>query len=499
MPSRKGQTLKDDYPHLRSAYHPDNDRDFDSLAASSSYVAKWICRQKNHEHVFQMTVSSKTRGKNEACPFCSHRRVCHKCNCLRTVNPRLALYFNTEKNGIDPCNVICGGTTLYWFKCIEEYCQHEWQNYLDVARRSIYICTECAKTKRGLSRRKYTIEDLLDLLKERKLQLNEEITTFTVDDKLEYRCLVCDHVGSTTFYHLKTRGQGCGGKCAQQKRLDSILEHYGHELAELSGYKCPLSIPSIKQKLMQTNLQNYGREWAIASDIVQDKIRRVIMDRFGVDNVFKLEYFQLKAQDTRFEKYGTIHIGAAHEVRDKINSTNVAKYGVEYPLQSIVLQQKARKTVFDRYGVDHPMKIPSIVEKSSFNSFYRKPFLMPSGETRWVQGYEPLYLEYCLQSGYPEDNIVTGAIKVPRFNYQFDGKEHTYYPDVYHPDQNVIVEVKSTWTMQKDSEQNIAKWEAVIDAGYGFLLKVYDDKRKDVSDRYDYVYTMIDASQRVQL
>ena len=39
------------------------------------------------------------------------------------------------------------------------------------------------------------------------------------------------------------------------------------------------------------------------------------------------------------------------------------------------------------------------------------------------------------------------------FEYYIDDKKHLYYPDIYIPEYNKIIEVKSTYTYNKDVEK----------------------------------------------
>ena len=63
---------------------------------------------------------------------------------------------------------------------------------------------------------------------------------------------------------------------------------------------------------------------------------------------------------------------------------------------------------------------------------------------------------------------------MPEFWYiGLDDKTHRYFPDMYRPKTNTIYEVKSEWTLNLEYDTNILKFQAVKDAGYNFVLKVY--------------------------
>lgn len=109
-------------------------------------------------------------------------------------------------------------------------------------------------------------------------------------------------------------------------------------------------------------------------------MKQGMLDKYGVDNPFKLDEFQAIAAETRKEKYGaeyTLASGSAlrdaaretfaehmadDEFRKKLNekkcATNMTLYGVPYAAQSPVIQAKARATNLRRYGYTNANKRP---------------------------------------------------------------------------------------------------------------------------------------------
>jgi len=62
---------------------------------------------------------------------------------------------------------------------------------------------------------------------------------------------------------------------------------------------------------------------------------------------------------------------------------------------------------------------------------------------------------------------------MPEFWY--DNKKHRYYPDFYVPKDNLIIEVKSGYTLNKNRKRNDMKFESVKNAGYNFKLMIIGD------------------------
>lgn len=129
--------------------------------------------------------------------------------------------------------------------------------------------------------------------------------------------------------------------------------------------------------------------------------------------------------------------------------------------------------------VENPMHNPESVHKLMMTSFSKKAFKYPSGRVDMVMGYEPLCIATLLNS-YEEDDIVTDCRKIPTFKYRCvndNGTERdaVYYPDILLPDK--IIEVKSTWTFEKEKINNLRKFEAVANAGYKFECWIYDGRK----------------------
>jgi len=55
-------------------------------------------------------------------------------------------------------------------------------------------------------------------------------------------------------------------------------------------------------------------------------------------------------------------------------------------------------------------------------------------------------------------------------------KKHFYFPDIFIPHENRIIEVKSTWTFNKKNDITMAKAKSCKEKGYCFELWVYDGK-----------------------
>lgn len=65
---------------------------------------------------------------------------------------------------------------------------------------------------------------------------------------------------------------------------------------------------------------------------------------------------------------------------------------------------------------------------------------------------------------------------MPKIMYEFNNKNHRYYPDIYIPSEKRIIEVKSPYTYTQQLEQNNCKRDQVINDGYTFEFWICNKK-----------------------
>lgn len=63
---------------------------------------------------------------------------------------------------------------------------------------------------------------------------------------------------------------------------------------------------------------------------------------------------------------------------------------------------------------------------------------------------------------------------MPKVMYIYNNKTRRYYPDIYIPSQNKIIEVKSDYTYNKTLEQNKCKMKKCVEDGINFEFWICD-------------------------
>jgi hypothetical protein len=119
------------------------------------------------------------------------------------------------------------------------------------------------------------------------------------------------------------------------------------------------------------------------------------------------------------------------------------------------------------------MHVPEFFQRALRSSFALKEYTFPNETSVEIQGYEHFALNDLLDSGISEDDLIEGYDQRPVISYELDGVQRKYYPDIYIPRFNVVIEIKSEWTFSKDEEKTIAKMHATAQAGFDTELLIY--------------------------
>lgn len=214
------------------------------------------------------------------------------------------------------------------------------------------------------------------------------------------------------------------------------------------------TIVKMQEKARITSLERYGYPTAMLSKIVQEKRKQTNLKRYGVEAVIQVPDFFEKRRLTLLQRYGIENISQVPEIQVKV-------------------QASIKKTCQQRYGTDHPMQDKAVFTKVLNSTYRKKEYIFPSGKIVQVQGYEPQAIDWLLANGLSEDEI--DVENVPRFWYELNDKQKAYFPDIYVPDLNLVLEVKSTWTLESDLKINRLKQEAVISEGFEFYIILVSD------------------------
>jgi len=229
-----------------------------------------------------------------------------------------------------------------------------------------------------------------------------------------------------------------------------------------------------------SNLRNYGVENPMQRQAVVDKLKDTNMEKYGYSTYSQTPEYQSRLKDeilpktkkTNLMRYGVENVFQDGSVKEKIVKTSLKKYDCIVYSKTEEAKERVKKTNLERYGCEYPAQNPEIFEKSMKNSHRYKEYIWKTGEISLVQGYEPIVLTELEEEGYTFDEILTSTKDMPLIKYSFEGVSRRYFPDIFIPKENIIIEVKSNYTLNKEWDKNQAKFEATKSQGFDFRLEV---------------------------
>lgn len=307
-------------------------------------------------------------------------------------------------------------------------------------------------------------------------------------------------------------------KCAVEKREATMMARYGAKAAlqcsslkekkeksclDKFGTKNPCTTQEIKDKIVETNIKKYGVKHTLQVKEVREKGKKKMKELYDVEFAIQNKDLLKKRVETNVLKFGVESPLQSKEVLTRRKQTNLARYGKEETLQVPEIQEQIRQTMTDTYGAPSPLQCPEIkarkdntceekygdknimtnaeiFEKVVKNSYKKKEYTLPSGNTIVYQGYEDVAFDDLLKE-IREDEFTNDVKQMPKIMYEYGGKTHRYYPDIYIPSQNRFIEVKSHYTYNKFLEQNKAKERQMLANGHAFEFWICT--KKDITEK----------------
>jgi hypothetical protein len=209
-------------------------------------------------------------------------------------------------------------------------------------------------------------------------------------------------------------------------------------------------------------------DYKVAGKGIKKLAKQTLLDKYGVDNPMNLPGMSEQRKKHFIEKYGVENPSSNEQVKQKRINTMMERHGVPHNL--VNWQEK----FFNKFGVHNPAHVPEIAEQLCYNRFKkRKEYTLSTGEVIHLQGYEPFGFDY-LKTLYQESQIKYRKKDMPEIWYVWQEKTRRYYCDFFVPDDNLIVEIKSPFTLSRDLDIVKQKILSARTKGYTVLLLVFD-------------------------
>jgi hypothetical protein len=131
-----------------------------------------------------------------------------------------------------------------------------------------------------------------------------------------------------------------------------------NELRADHSYYKPHDKEAALLKYKETMLEKYGVDNAFKMKDHAQKTKDTLIEKYGQPTLAGLHVIQDKIKQTSLMKFGVDHYTKSDEYKEKIAITNLSKYGTEYAIVSDEVIAKRKQTMIERYGVDNYFKSP---------------------------------------------------------------------------------------------------------------------------------------------
>jgi len=208
-----------------------------------------------------------------------------------------------------------------------------------------------------------------------------------------------------------------------------------------------------ENKTQYTNIKKYGTRSTFQNKKVRQKFKNNFLAKYGVENPMHVPEFVENMKQTNLETYGFTTFSQTEEWNDTVKETNNVKFGCDWYMQTTEF--------IDRLFVNSQNPETHRQTSSAFS----------------IKEYNGI----CYQGTYELDFLKLMEkynIKVKKMayiEYENGDKISRYFPDFYLSSYNLICEIKSSWTMEKDLNKNILKQQKCLDLGYKFIFIINKD------------------------
>lgn len=150
------------------------------------------------------------------------------------------------------------------------------------------------------------------------------------------------------------------------------------------------------------------------------------------------------------------------------------------------IREKKENTNQKRHGTKYPGLLNC--KKTNSSNGKIKNYILPSGKIIGIRGYENIAIDLLLKTYTEKEIIIHDSYKKTlnlTFEYICDSDNHKYFPDIYIPKENKIIEIKRRWWYDGKGDvkykyrldKNLLKKQIVAESGYTFKFWIFDDKK----------------------
>ena len=186
--------------------------------------------------------------------------------------------------------------------------------------------------------------------------------------KVDVKCDYCDNIKIISYcdYNKSTKNDtlkyACRD-CGHLKQKDLCIEKFG-----VDNY---FKLDSVKEKIKKTNLEKYGKENYTQTDEYKEKSIKTNLEKYGKENYSQTDEYKFLVKQTNLDKYGKESYTQTDEYKEKSIKTNLEKYGKENYSQTDEYKERVRQTNLEKRGVEHHSQTDEYKEKVKKTTLYR--------------------------------------------------------------------------------------------------------------------------------
>ena len=151
--------------------------------------------------------------------------------------------------------------------------------------------------------------------------------------------------------------------CKECKIGQLSFLNYSKGYVDFCSVKCAQTNSKTKEKIKQTNINKYGVDNVSKLDNIKEKKKTTLKKNYKVDSPLQSKKIQDKVKDTNLKKFGCENVSQNEDIKEKKIETNLKNNKVKYPIQSQIIKDKIQSTIKRKYKVDNISQSEEIKQK----------------------------------------------------------------------------------------------------------------------------------------
>jgi hypothetical protein len=254
--------------------------------------------------------------------------------------------------------------------------------------------------------------------------------------------------------------------CKHCQKILRVFKKFCSPVCNSRYYYSNTQTEENRKEKAKKNSRSYWEKTEEEKNAIKGRREKTNLSRYGVKHNFLIPGSRERIEEKNLEKWGFKNPCQSEEIRQKIKETNFQKYGSNSPSANPEVRKKINETLLEKYGTLY----------APFSTY--KSYKFPSGRVHYYLGYEDrafdILLEYLNESDFIFDQKELFAVLPPIEYINEKGQISRYFPDIYLPEQNKIIEVKSQWTYDVSESINLKKKESCLSQGFCFEFWIFE-------------------------